>query len=327
VRAVNARAYPWTGLDPERRNTLLLYGGLGILVAVALAVIAYGYYTDRIAPKHATVLSVGDRDFDLSFVERRIKAEVRGAPISPQQIGQAIVVVMSEIEREELTRQAAAAKGITLTEAELEAGIREDLSLDETATRNDIAARLRSELVRMGGFPLDEYRDMVRAELLTDRLKAGFEANVPAETEHADLRIFQANTQSDALGARQRIANGESFAAVAASTSVHRSKSSAGELGWIPRGALPQKLEEVAFALHAGSISDIVETDEGFFFLENRGQESRAVTEDGRKQVVDHAFSNLIQQTRDTVGVSTSLTEAQIQRIALDLVSPAVAGG
>ncbi|WP_458525833.1 SurA N-terminal domain-containing protein [Onishia taeanensis] len=68
---------------------------------------------------------------------------------------------------------------------------------------------------------------------------------------------------------RERLAAGESFAALAAEVSDDSSTSdSGGDLGVISRGFFGEAFEEAAFSLDEGQVSDIVETDNGLHLLE-----------------------------------------------------------
>ena len=319
VRMLASRGLPWTGLDPEPRNALLLYGGIGLVLVFVLALIAYGYYTERIAPKHETVLTVGTREFDFAFLERRARAEAGGAPVSTSNAGQVIASALALIEREEVTRQTATRRGLRVTEAEIEAGMRDMLRVDEEDSRERFASRLRTRLLR-DGLSLAEFREIATANVLADKLLDEFAAMVPAEAEHADLRLIQVRTQTEALEIKEDLERGDPFASLAATRSIHPSRSSAGEVGWVPRDALPEELEEVAFSQGAGTISDFIETEEGFFFLLTQAVETREVDDDGRTLVSERGLSLLLEETRQEIGSAASLTVGQVNRIAVDLI-------
>ena len=317
---------PWAGLDPERRTALLLYAGIGLIVAFALALAAYGYYTDRIAPRHDTVLTVGDRKFDFLFLERRTRAETRGLSFSADDLSRIIIGVRDTIEREEVTRQTAAARGLTLTEAELEAGMRDLLNVSEEASRSRFADRLRTRLLS-DGLSLEEFREIATAAALADKFRAEFDAALPAEIEHAAVRLLQVATQAEAFEIKDELAADGNLPGLAATRSIHVSRSSAGELGWVPRGSLPPGLEEVAFSQAFETVSDIVEVDEGFFFLETTGLEVRPFDDDGRAQVNEQSLLDLLLASSDEIGVTRNLTVGQVRQIANSLIRSARSSG
>jgi hypothetical protein len=318
-RALSNRSYPWTDLDPERRNALLLIGGIGLVVLVAIAFIAYGYYTDRIAPNRETVLEVGDRKFNYAFFERRAVAELNDGRISAadaNSLSAGILNTMSQIEREEALRVTAERLNIEVTEADIEASMRDRLLLQDDVTREIFASRLRSELLLLG-LSLGEYRDIARATAIEDKLRTQVTAIIPAEAEHADLRLIQAETQEKANEARQRLANGDPFADVASAISIHSSKSRGGEVGWTPRGALLPDLEAAVF--RGVGVSDVISTNNTFFIIETRGLEVRTVSDDGKEDILETQVGQILRQSLDEAGASRTLTIGQVQRLSAKL--------
>ena len=321
ARAINPRFNLLTEMDPERRNALALVAGIGAIVVLALGLVVYGYYTDRIAPAHGTVLTVGDRDFDVALLERRAKADFTEGKIkldSDEVLAIGIRQTLFNIEREELVRQAALAGNVTVTAEEIDNAIKARLRVPVNSPRERFAAFLQSELLRLG-LPLEEYLELTRATLLEDKLRAQFLTTVPLSGEHADLRLIQFLNREKAEEGKQRLAAGETPAAVAARLSVHASRSTAGEIGWTPRGALPNKVDEVAFSQPFG-LSDIIEEPEGFFMVETRAKEVRDLSDNAKSQVAEHSLTNLLQQTRDQVGADTKLTVGQLTRVARAIV-------
>ncbi len=65
-----------------------------------------------------------------------------------------------------------------------------------------------------------------------------------------------------------KIKAGEDFADLAKTYSIDTTTNEAGgEIGYISRGQMEEQFEEVAFGLEKGSISDIVQTSEGYHIL------------------------------------------------------------
>jgi parvulin-like peptidyl-prolyl isomerase len=328
VRALNPRiSNPLANVDPERRNSVLLVAGISAVVLFALGLIAYGYYADRLAPQHDTVLIVGERTFDYSYLERRAKAELAYGRISLEStdsITLGIVQTLDLIEREELVRQAAAAAGISVSQKEIDDEMRLTLRTDPEASRERFAPILRDELLRIG-LPFNEFEAIIEAQLLDNRLRDQMKAAVPAQADHADVRLIQLPSQEKADEAKRRLAAGDSPAAVAATMSVHASRSSAGELGWTPRGALPDKVDAVVFSQMG--VSDVIPDESGWFIVETRGIEVRDLTDSGKAQVAEHSLTNLLARTRDAVGRDNKLTTGQLIRVGQALLQSRAARG
>ena len=317
TRTISPRTSFWSDLDPERRNSLMLVGGIVAIVLFALVIIAYGYYDARIAPKSATVLRVGDQNFSYSYLERRVEDRLPNGQVNGDTIGSAIIATLQRLQREELVRQTAGAQNITASDAEVEARMRERLGLDQDASREALGTLLRLELL-ISGLSISEYRDIARVEVLESKLRERYTAAVPATADHANLSLIQVQTQQTANETKERLNRGASFAEVAAAVSVHSSKSAGGELGWVPRGAQAAALEEFAFS-QAG-VSDVITIDNAFYIIESRGVESRTVTPDGKEDIVNRSLSDALAKTREEIGSETRLTNTQVQRLARSII-------
>jgi hypothetical protein len=318
VSGLRGRAYPWSDPDPDRRNAVLLVGAIGIVVVLALALIAYGYYDDRIAPQHATVLEVGGRKFNFDYLERRAEARFTLGELPKSNLQQSVAETLALVEREEITRQAARKNGVTVTEDEMDRLLHTKLRVPFDVGRDELAPHYRTELVRLD-LSQSEYRDIMLAELLEARFRKNLEEQAPADSDYVNLGVIRTRLQAEAQGAQERLDRGEAFSSVAAAVSIDSTKSSGGDRGWTPRGALPPKIQEIAFA--GLGRSDVFEAEDGtFYILERRGIDHRTVDETGRNQLVDYNFQALLKETSDDSGGSNfNLTTGQLQKIVLKL--------
>jgi parvulin-like peptidyl-prolyl isomerase len=109
-----------------------------------LALVGYGYYQDRVAPRGDLVFQIGERAYSYGYLEDRLKSDAAQGRLDPQDVATSISTTIARIQREELIRQMGRARGISVTDAEIDDKIRENLGLPE-ATHNDIAAELRDD--------------------------------------------------------------------------------------------------------------------------------------------------------------------------------------
>ncbi len=71
----------------------------------------------------------------------------------------------------------------------------------------------------------------------------------------------------EAERAREEILKGTPFETVAASSSIDQTASTGGDLGYMRRGEMIHELEEVAFSLKVGEVSDVIASGYGYHIL------------------------------------------------------------
>jgi foldase protein PrsA len=324
MRDFAGRNAPWSRIDPERRNGVLLVGGIVVVILFAIGLIAYGYYNDRIAPQHDTVIKVGDKGFDYSYVERRARADLVRGRLDTRDLGNSLYNLMVRIQREQLVREASAALGISVTEAEIEERYRTKLNLTEESTREQFAARLKAELLSTG-LSLDDYHAVTAVEVLERKLRAQFESEVPSQAEQVDLQLIEVETQAEALKARDSLNEGRGFGVLAVEVSTYaQAQQNAGDLSWTPRGAVPPEVAEAAFSIELNVISDLIEGRDAYYLIRVNGKETREVTTDAKNRIVEQSLDTAIADARETHGAEITMTTQQIQRLALSVSSSGV---
>jgi parvulin-like peptidyl-prolyl isomerase len=94
-------------------------------------------------------------------------------------------------------------------------------------------------------------------------------AEMPSEVEQVHLRQIVLVSQEAAEALRAELRDGADFASLAGEQSLDsRTKSSGGDLGWIPRGLIAPELEVSAFGLAPGEVSDVVPADGAYYVLQ-----------------------------------------------------------
>jgi parvulin-like peptidyl-prolyl isomerase len=300
--------------DPERRNAVLVVALISLVVIFALALIGYGYYKDRIAPRHDIVLKVNDRNYTYAYLEERVKSDVAQGRFNLQDTGTSISNTLARIQREEIIRIMGRDRGITFSQDDMDNGLRTDLGLAADVTHDEIARFLRDELKR-NKLPLDDYLDIIKSNVIEDKIKAELTSTLPAEEEQVNLLLIQGGSQANALLAKQELDAGAAFADVAKKYSQDStSANNGGMYGWVPREALDPELADVAFSITGRS--GIVETENDFYIIEVLGKETRAIDPTVIDDIGTREFNKLLETAVNDTPVGYNLTQDQILKLA-----------
>jgi len=220
----------------KRRQRIIL--GVGIFaVAAVLGVMGAGWYIKQYQPRHQTVISVNDTEFNMDYYIKMLKFYGEGQPsyYMYSLAGEVVTV----IEQNELVKQGA-------------------LKLDITVSNKAVNEELKSRDLPSGR----EYRDLVRTEMLVNKLRdEHFEQEVPVLAEQRHIMAMFLESESQVTEVKTRLGTGEDFAELADELSLDGfSKTSKGDLGWRPSGVLTTllgtpTLEEYAFYCEVGILS------------------------------------------------------------------------
>ena len=87
-------------------------------------------------------------------------------------------------------------------------------------------------------------------------------------------------------------AAGADFATIARTKSEGSDASSGGDLGWVVKYQLEQKVEKIVFGLQAGQVSEVITDTDGLHLYFVKERQQRAVDADQLKTLKDSAFSH-----------------------------------
>lgn len=79
--------------------------------------------------------------------------------------------------------------------------------------------------------------------------------------------LIRQNTKEQAQKLRERILQGESFEELAAQYSKDPSAASGGDIGFVEKGVILPQVDQAAFSLPVGEVSEIIETDLGYHLI------------------------------------------------------------
>ena len=296
-RRQRARPRPSSAVrrDDERRVQVILRIAIALVAVVVVGIGAFGYYQTSVKPKGESVIRVGDRAFDMGYMERRLRYTIRNA--NPEDLvlrnaNSAVATILQDVSDEELDRRGAAEIGISVSEDEIDAEIRLRLRVPETADTSVFAEAYRNE-VRQSGLHPSEYREVVAARLLEVKLRQHFRDQIPATSEQIRLRDILVR-QADLQKVLDRLKAGEDFAALASEVSLDTTtKDKGGEMDWQPRGGMPPEAESAVFSLAVGQVSEPVYLSGGYYLYQVLEKAAdMQVTSEQSQQIEDQALTN-----------------------------------
>jgi peptidyl-prolyl cis-trans isomerase C len=162
-----------------------------------------------------------------------------------------------------LTEQAAAAEGVVITDAEVDAAI--------DSLRQDIGEEMLNDWLAQQGITLEEMRVRLRGEMIsTEMANRVADVAVPAVQEHIAARHILVATELEARRIHDQLNAGADFASMARTHSQDIStRDLGGDLGFFPKGVLTSKeVEAAAFALQPGQLSDVISSDLGYHIVQ-----------------------------------------------------------
>jgi parvulin-like peptidyl-prolyl isomerase len=231
-------------------------------------------------------------------------------PPSSEEIGRLFQHALDSLIDLELLHQEAVARGMRVSEKEV------DAEIQRSRTRFADAATFDAALER-SGLTKDELRADTRKTLLANRLlddvvwkglppvseqqaRKFYDENVAAFTTEGRVHVRYLLLRSPPQGAerakvkekaealRKQIAGGASFDALARRNSEHGSAMKGGDLGFIEPGSLPPEVEAAAMRLDRGGLSNVIETSTGFHLVQVVERRGAGITpfEKVRKEIV-----------------------------------------
>jgi parvulin-like peptidyl-prolyl isomerase len=283
--------------ETERRAQVFVIAGIVIVAIAILGVLGFGYYQTSIAPKHETVLKVGGRSFNMGYVEKRIRYAIRsggssGLASSSEHL--AVAQAVTDIENEEITRLNASQQNISVSEDEIDAEIRTELGVADSADQTTYAEAYRNA-VRDSGLSAKEYRDIVAVKALENKIRQNIVSGIPATADQVRLFEIQVGTQEEAQQVVDRLAAGEDFSAIAAELSLDsNTKDKGGEMGWTPKAALETAAGDAVFALEVGQWTQPVAASNNSYYVYKVSDKASAMelTADQQKAIEDQTFAD-----------------------------------
>jgi parvulin-like peptidyl-prolyl isomerase len=327
-------ANPAAADSPSSRRDLLVVAA--VVVLVVAVVTAFVLLRGGGEPAYTAFEQEVSREELRTRMEGLVDAELLPVVTDPESAtdeqraaiaqGMSLVIVL------DVLSQVAEDRGVEVTEADVDAELE---SLIEEGFGGDRAAF--DAQVEQLGVTQEAVRGQVRTQLLAeglaaDRVEAVEDADVQDayDAQFTELVVSHilTETEEEAEEARQRVLDGEDFAAVASEVSIDPgSAQNGGELGPLVPGQFIPAFEEAAGELEPGDISEPVETEFGFHVitvddpptLEEVGGDIRQALED---QAVQAVLQELAGELDDEAMVTVDPAYGTWGGIAQGVVAP-----
>jgi parvulin-like peptidyl-prolyl isomerase len=198
-----------------------------------------------------------------------------------------------------LIEQAATQEGETISDEEVENVIAHDI--EENGGREQFDAWLAANQ-----WTYEEYKSRQRSMMLSSRMFERVTRNVPTKAEQVHARHILVATEPEARDILSQLQSGADFATLAGQHSLDPStKDSGGDLGFFPQGTLVvPEVEEAAFSLAVGQISDIIHSAMGYHIVQvlERVQDM-ALTEDSWQALREATFRRWVSELWATANI------------------------
>jgi parvulin-like peptidyl-prolyl isomerase len=200
--------------------------------------------------------------------------------------------VMDVMIEQLLIEQAAARQGIGVSDAEVESVIARDI--EENGGKNQFEGWLQAN-----NWTYEEYRARQRSMMVSSQMFERVTKDVPTTAEQVHARHILVASEEETRDLLSRLQAGADFAELAREHSLDPStKESGGDLGFFPRGTLVvPEVEDVAFSLSVGQISDVVHSAMGYHIVQvlERVQD-KELTEESWQALREATFRNWVSE-------------------------------
>ncbi len=277
----------------ERRRRRIIIAAGTLVITVVLAIIGYGVYATIIAPAGEQVTTVGDRVFNRAdYADALHLCQLGFYPSSGNEREDPILFLeMNDLVKqgaEAFIMEGAPADELSVTDDEVTQGIKDMLFPEEEEIDDERYNQMLSNM----GLSSQEFREVVKADLLRDKLGKYFVGQIPQSAEQVHVQAILVATEEEAQVVMGNLSEGEDFASLA-------EQHGDGDLGWLPRGIMNQEFDEVAFSSNIGNVSEPFFTNDGYYIIKVLDKEERALDEEVRRQLAAIELSSWLTQERE----------------------------
>ncbi len=326
-----------TNLERDKRRQRVAIGIAVFVVLLVIAIPIYGWVTTFVLPPREVIVRVNDVEYDMGYLVKLMRMVQRQTEAGGQQVNLGTVPfqMVQDLATNELIVQGAQARGIQVTDEELDAELRlrvlGPVDPESTSTPAEIETEFQEtyrQFLNQVQVTDDEYRDIVARDMYRVRMEELLGETVPLEQEHVHLYALAVTSQEDAEEARTKFARGSTFTDLvneyAQDTESLRRE---GEIGWVPRGVLEEFVADIVFdevpvgELSEGILDFDVNSNQDYYviYYVPEREESRMVSEENLEILQAQVVSEWVTEERRRQDVVTDFDSTQYAWLAQKL--------
>jgi foldase protein PrsA len=305
----------------QERRKRRIYTAAGILIIALIAIIiVYGFYTTSISMAGQWVTTVGGTRYvgtDYADSLHLCQLGFYGSTGDPKE---APILLL---ERDELVRQSTAEMGISVNDSEVMDEIRSLIETENESMTDEEFEQAYQQILEAMELTDEVFTEVMENAILQKKLYEHLLEDVPEVGEsvnHVYLESLLVTNQSVLSTVLERLDSGEDLA------DFHGDSDSPGnysytDIGWTPRGVLAVEMEEIAFSLEVGEISDPAQSGDVYYILQVTGKEDRPLDEAMREQLEYNVLPRwIMDESEEKVERNEDLNLEKMYEWALDRI-------
>ncbi|MSP22692.1 MAG: peptidylprolyl isomerase [Dehalococcoidia bacterium] len=296
-----------------RRDRLLLLGTIGVL-AVTAVVVLVGVYLTVYRPPRDVVAAVGGRNITAADVVDRASFYMvsEGGAFNTRPDEDLPGIGVDRAVRDLILLRDAPSLVDEVSSEDIDAKIQEALG---GGLEGDALKRERDRIVKRAGIDVPQYREIMKATLLAERLTAHFSDELPATLPQRHLERVRTPSRVNAERVIERGRAGESFDALVRQYGADRRIDV--DQDWLVDELLLPEARLAAEGLAPGQISEV--SPSGLFFDVYRVVEvdpDRALTDEQKDTIAERRLKLWVQEQRGFDQVNPELPASASKWIA-----------
>lgn len=328
-RQLSRRQREW-----RQARTAIIIGIVAVLVVLAIP--AYGYYATFVAPPRTWVVKVNESTFTLGYLVKLLRMYQRGSEALGQQVNMGTMPFqfINTITENELVRQAAPRIGITVSDEELDAEVRDRIvgppkegqQVSKEQMDREFREAFRNHLNQLQVSEAT-YRGIVRDDLLRDKLREQLGQDVPTVLPQIHLYRILVDTQEKANEVKIQFQRGTPFEKLVDQFSIDSEDvRKGGEVGWVPPGVIPQ-VDDTIFKLELNTLSEPIQetspdqtgaTTFTIYMVKERS-DAREVSKEHRETLKSIALAQWLSEERRSNDVKTNFDSDKYEWVVKQL--------